>query len=177
MSVLLPGGGACGQQKGDLMTDNPLGDGPYQEYLCAAVSNAPDAVFIHDYQGQIIEVNNRAVTYLGYSRQELLQMTVMDIDANYPELSALQSVWEDLSSGRTETLLGSHKRKDSSTFEAEVHLSAFKSGDQRLVVAFVRDQERRDRLTDASKQEMRNCLKAAMQALNAGPALDFRSAA
>lgn len=35
----------------------------------------------------------------------------------------------------------------------------------------------RDRLTDASKQEMRNCLKAAMQALNAGPAFKFRSAA
>lgn len=35
----------------------------------------------------------------------------------------------------------------------------------------------RDRLTEASKQEMRNCLKAAMQALNAGPELNFRSAA
>jgi hypothetical protein len=35
----------------------------------------------------------------------------------------------------------------------------------------------RDRLSDASKQEMRNCLKAAMQALNAGPQFKFRSAA
>jgi len=35
----------------------------------------------------------------------------------------------------------------------------------------------RHRLTEASKQEMRRCLKAAMQALNAGPAPKLRSAA
>jgi hypothetical protein len=35
----------------------------------------------------------------------------------------------------------------------------------------------RNRLTEASKQEMRSCLKAAMQALNAGPAPKLRSAA
>ena len=35
----------------------------------------------------------------------------------------------------------------------------------------------RNRLTEASKQEMRNCLKAAMQALNSGPSPKLRTAA
>ena len=35
----------------------------------------------------------------------------------------------------------------------------------------------RNRLTEASKQEMRGCLKAAMQALNAGPVPKLSSAA
>ena len=35
----------------------------------------------------------------------------------------------------------------------------------------------RGRLSEATKQEMRNCLRAAMQALNAGPAPQLRSAA
>jgi PAS domain S-box-containing protein len=51
--------------------------------------NAGDAIFIHDLEGHFLEVNRVACERLGYSREELLQMSPMDIDS--PEYAALVS--------------------------------------------------------------------------------------
>ncbi len=48
---------------------------------------AGDAIFIYDLEGHFLEVNKLACERLGYSREELLQMTPVDIDA--PEYAAL----------------------------------------------------------------------------------------
>ncbi len=45
------------------------------------------AIWIIDREGRILEVNDVACERLGYTREELLGMTVMDIDA--PEFAAL----------------------------------------------------------------------------------------
>jgi PAS domain S-box-containing protein len=47
----------------------------------ALFQNASDAIFIHDMGGRFIEVNDLACERLGYSREELLNMTPADIDA------------------------------------------------------------------------------------------------
>jgi PAS domain S-box-containing protein len=39
-----------------------------------------DAIFIHDLEGNFLEVNNEACSRLNYSRDELLKLTPMDID-------------------------------------------------------------------------------------------------
>ena len=39
-----------------------------------------DAIFIHDFEGNFLEVNNEACRRLSYTRDELLSMTPMDID-------------------------------------------------------------------------------------------------
>ncbi len=41
--------------------------------------SAGDAIFIHDLQGKLIDVNQQAVCYLGYSREQLLQMNMSDL--------------------------------------------------------------------------------------------------
>ncbi len=49
--------------------------------------NASDAIFIHDFDGRFLEVNKTACERLSYTRDELLQMTPMDIDTQeYAEL-------------------------------------------------------------------------------------------
>ncbi len=49
--------------------------------------NASDAIAIHDVDGHFLEVNKTLCERLGYTREELLQMTVMDIDS--PECAVL----------------------------------------------------------------------------------------
>lgn len=43
--------------------------------------NAGDAIYVHDLEGRFIDANRIAYERLGYTREELLSMTVMDIDA------------------------------------------------------------------------------------------------
>ncbi len=50
-------------------------------------NSAGDAIFIIDFQGHILEVNDAACERLGYRKEELLQMTPMDLDT--PEYAAL----------------------------------------------------------------------------------------
>lgn len=43
-------------------------------------NHASDAIFIHDLTGRFLEVNNAALERLGYTRSELLEKTIFDID-------------------------------------------------------------------------------------------------
>ena len=40
-----------------------------------------DAIFIHDFEGTILEVNRKAAESLGYSKDELLRMKASNVDA------------------------------------------------------------------------------------------------
>ena len=47
------------------------------------VDNAADAFFLHTEEGKILDVNKQACESLGYTREELLSMTIADIDPDY----------------------------------------------------------------------------------------------
>ncbi len=62
----------------------------------ALFESIADAVFIHDRQGNIWEVNPAACRRLGYSREELLSRNLQDIDPDFtrlaPELRAASEI-------------------------------------------------------------------------------------
>ncbi|GAB1393298.1 hypothetical protein MASR1M60_14610 [Rhodocyclaceae bacterium] len=85
----------------------------------ALVDPAVDALFVHDYAGRFVEVNTRACTSLGYTREELLALNLTDIDDAF-DLPAAQMMWDSFQPGRVTVLQSRHKRKDGSTFPVEV---------------------------------------------------------
>jgi PAS domain S-box-containing protein len=65
-----------------------------EEKFRTIFNSASDAVFIRGFEGSFIEVNDTACTRLGYSREELLKMSPLDIDteefaARVPERTQL----------------------------------------------------------------------------------------
>lgn len=56
----------------------------------AFFNHSSDAIFIHDLDGQILEVNDEAVKRLGHPRQQLLRMNINDIDA--PDLAVYNPI-------------------------------------------------------------------------------------
>ena len=102
------------------------------------IENAGDAFFIHDQTGNIIEVNDAACGSLGYSRDELLGMSVTDIEVGHnPEL--LYKHWNDLIQGTALTLQGQHRRKDGTMFPIEARVSIFSHGNEFNIIALARD--------------------------------------
>lgn len=110
-----------------------------------------DALMVHDEQGRYVDVNARACRLYGYSRQELLQMSVADLSAEtLPEEELLRrqaeeggTLWQRAMAAEPGTFAVSledeNRRKDGTTFTAEVNLGSVDCGGRRLILVATRD--------------------------------------
>jgi PAS domain S-box-containing protein len=110
---------------------------------------AADGFFLHD-GGRILEVNQQACDSLGYSREELLTMSVTDIETGVPA-EKLTASWLQ-KTDQPVTFQGTHKRKDGSTFPVEVRSSNFEYQGRRLRLGLARDITERRQAEEALKQ-------------------------
>ena len=112
----------------------------------ALLQHSTDALFLHGDRGVIQQVNAAATQLLGYSSEELIGARPTLFDPNYDSLGSQLELRERLQRGETFTFETVHVRKDGSRFPAEVHLTAFQSGEHLQAIASVRDlsQHKRD---------------------------------
>jgi PAS domain S-box-containing protein len=116
------------------------------------VDQAAEAFFAHDFEGKFLDVNQRACDSVGYSRDELMAMTIMDISFNF-DLPAAQAQWRNLHPGRSSVQTGWQRRKDGSIFPVEAKLSCYRHLDSILFIVLVQDLTERHRI-EQEKLEM-----------------------
>lgn len=101
-----------------------------------------DALFVHDaYSGAIVDVNQSVEKMFGYSREEMLFMSMSDIssgEANYSLNDAVNLIRLAVEAG-TQRYEWRCKRKDGELFWAEVALTASHIGGEGRVLAVFRD--------------------------------------
>ena len=116
------------------------------------IENAGDAFFLHDYRGRIVDANKRASDTLGYSREELLSMSIPDIDLR---VSADQhrAVWNLPDEKYPITFEGIQVRKDGTTFPVEVRLVPLMIDDRRVLLGLARDVTERKQAEEALRKE------------------------
>ncbi len=117
----------------------------------AYVDQAADAMFVHDFSARILDVNQQACVNLGYSREELLRMSLLDIEIGF-DLEYVQSVWRQMTPGETQTLRGQHRRKDDSTFPIEVRIGCFDLEGERFYLGLARDITERSSMEEQIRQ-------------------------
>ena len=115
------------------------------------IDQAADAVYLSDMQGRIVEVNQRAVDQVGYTREELLQKTVMDLDEDHPTLEQCLGLWSGLKIGEVFSFESRHVKGDGSTFPVEVRASAIEIGGEKLILGFVHDISERKKAEEQLK--------------------------
>ena len=71
---------------------------------------------------RFLDVNEKACSVLGYSREELLSLRVFDIDPVMTEAAAAKII-EELRKSRSLVMESLHRRKDGSTFPVEVSMT------------------------------------------------------
>ncbi len=111
-----------------------------EERFRTLFEQAGDAIFVSDFDGNLVDVNEAAQRSLGYTRQELLALRIQDIDPNFPSSQVLQDFWQShLRPGHGATLETVHRRKDGSTFPVELGAGFMECRDKRLVLGLARD--------------------------------------
>jgi PAS domain S-box-containing protein len=101
-----------------------------------------EAVFICDAETlRFVDLNERAVNLYGYSRDEFLKMTNLDILAESEKSET--EIWKVFEGKRTFVPIQYHRKKDGTIFPVEISSSTFKRGIQRFVVGLARDISRR----------------------------------
>jgi PAS domain S-box-containing protein len=127
-----------------------------REELATILRTATDAFFLADAEGRLLDVNEAACTLLGYTREELLALSLAGIEADQtPEhvMEILARVFE-VGAERFERRM---RRKDGSEIEMELSLNSLPVGEGR-VMAFARDISARKR-ADEERDAMVRMLK------------------
>ena len=110
------------------------------------VDQSNDAVLVIEPEtGRILDINDTACRRLGYDRDELLELSVPDIDAELPTQEDWESFVDELRAEGAVNFDGTHVREDGSTFPVEVNVTHVEL-DQEYVLSIARDvTERRQR--------------------------------
>ena len=109
-----------------------------EEKYRMVMDQAADSIFIHDNTGRILDVNQKACQNLGYSRDELLSLSIIDID---PEAikAGKDKIWGEILAGKQATFESHQVRKDSTDFPVEVTLGRVILPAGPVVLGIVRD--------------------------------------
>lgn len=104
----------------------------------SVMEQAADAFIIHDETGRIVDVNQITCKSLGYTREELLNLSIADIEENFLS-EKLQERWQEMINGLPITVEGVQQRKDGSTFPVEVRVGLLQAGNKTLILSLCRD--------------------------------------
>jgi PAS domain S-box-containing protein len=131
------------------------------------IDQSNDAVEVIDPKTlRFLDVNEKACKDLGYAREELLSMTVLDIDSNADDPCHAAVMRELLASGFV-VKEAVHRRKDGSTLPVETSLK-YVPLDKNYVVAVSRDISERKHAADVlreSQQRLTGIIASAMDAI------------
>ncbi len=102
------------------------------------LNTSMDGLLIFDSEGRLREANPAYCKLIGYSREELLTMSIPDIQARENPAETQKHIAEIMGSGkaRFET---AHRRKDGSVVEVEVSTTFLKIENERFFLSFIRD--------------------------------------
>ncbi len=103
-----------------------------------------NGIYTTDDQNNLIEVNETYCRMSGYSRQELLQMNVADLEAMETE-EQIKKHMDRVRHMAIETFQSKHRRKDGSLFDVQVSLKYFPEGGKGKTIVFVEDISQRKR--------------------------------
>jgi PAS domain S-box-containing protein len=156
-----------------------------EERFRTLVENAADSFLLLDPDGKILDVNQHACDSLGYAREELLNLSIFDIEAKMKgqEIGAFR---QQLPYGTTTSLESIHRRKDGTTFPIEARIRLFEFHGQKLELALVRDiterkqaERFRERLAEIGElaativHEVRNPLTTVLMGLTSFKSLEL----
>ncbi len=124
-----------------------------EERFQTVIENLPQGICVHDLDGRIMLVNKGTCELTGYTKEEMLNMSVSDIDPGSRSRKDRENLWLKLKKGgnfkRIEVI---NYRKDATTFPAEVYISAINLKGRPMILAIIHDITERKKALEKLKE-------------------------
>lgn len=125
------------------------------------IDQTNDAIFINDAKtGRILDANERAIKDMGYKKEKLLNMRVIDFATTLPDDFSWEEHSKELHEQGSMLLESKHRRKDGTTFPVEVNVREVDMGGKLYNLAVVRDITERKQAEDQSKMNQQQLIHA-----------------
>ena len=127
-------------------------------YAMNSLENIPDGVFWVDDSGRIIYVNRAASKQLGYTKEELLKMTIGEIDAHYEldKLDNYREFYTQLKNKNKNIFYSAHRHRDGHLMPVEIITADIKQeGKKDMGLAISRNIEERIRTETELREKNR----------------------
>jgi len=117
------------------------------------INQSNDAIFIIDPKTyQILEVNEKGCTNLGYERKEIIGMKIFNICVTMPDEVSWERHIKDVKEKGYFIFEGKHRRKDGSVFHVEINIKYISMEDADYLLSVVRDITERKQVADTLKE-------------------------
>jgi PAS domain S-box-containing protein len=133
------------------------------QFMRFSVDHAVDTIVCVNHDARFIEVNDVFCRSVGYSREELLLMTVHDIDPDY-SAEIWPEFWEKMKQIGSLTFESCHRTKEGKVFPVEITASFLEYNGKEYHCSFARDITERKKAEQAlsdSEQRYRNLVENA----------------
>ncbi|MEW5904816.1 MAG: PAS domain S-box protein [Pseudomonadota bacterium] len=127
-----------------------------------ALDHSSEAMYLVGEQGRFVYVNEQACRALGYAREELLTLSVADIDPDFKAEFLHERPEKLRAAGGSFVFETTHQRRDGSRFPVEIQVSELEYNGQVLGMTLARDISERKRAAQAlaeSAQMLRDVLQ------------------
>ncbi|MEJ2154218.1 MAG: ATP-binding protein [Desulfobacteraceae bacterium] len=142
-----------------------------ESLIRALIEQAPDAFFVHDLEGRFVFANQAACELLNYSREEILAMSVHDLEYGIsPE--QIKAYWEEVGAGKSVRTEGLLRHKDSSHLPADIRIGLFDAAEKTVIYGIARDISQRKKMEERLRQSHK---MEAVGTLAGGIAHDFNN--
>ncbi len=101
-------------------------------------NSTSDGVWIHNMDGEILEVNDAYCRMSGYSREELTHMSINELEAREDHAETADHIRKLTEKGGHDRFESVHRRKDGTSFDADISVLLLPNDDGRIAI-FVRD--------------------------------------
>ncbi|MHA2204519.1 MAG: PAS domain S-box protein [Candidatus Thorarchaeota archaeon] len=100
--------------------------------------NAADEIYIHDLEGVLLAVNPIACERLGYAQEELLEMTISEIDSD-TAVERIPKIMKEIMDNKMARFESEHLAKDGSIYPIEVNARLIEYEGQSAIQSSARD--------------------------------------
>ncbi len=121
-----------------------------EEHFRSLVEQASDSFYVHDIDGEFINVNQPGCDGLGYTRAELLGMSIKDVDIDL-SLKELKSLPAQIAKRTPISRESRYRRKDGTIFPVEIRTGPIEINGHQHLLSLVRDVTERKELQDHIK--------------------------